>query len=167
MHRRNNPVAMFKPQPLENVILPNVHTWIRRRLKKFSCWIFPSLRAKREKKIKAMERDVIFFLSLLPRIFERPPVREIYEDRKKERKKGRERRVRKNHPTFFSLAERNSLRRFNYHHHHHLVAFFPSYYFFPFLPLHHLLFLHLFPWFLIRYLYSKRYICRARNRQGN
>lgn len=26
MHRRNNPVAMFKPQVLENVILPNVHT---------------------------------------------------------------------------------------------------------------------------------------------
>lgn len=66
MHRRNNPVAMFKPQPLENVILPNVHTWIRRRLKKFSCWIFPSLRAKREKKIKAMERDVIFFLPPSP-----------------------------------------------------------------------------------------------------
>lgn len=29
MHRRNNPVAMFKPQPLENVILPNIHTRTR------------------------------------------------------------------------------------------------------------------------------------------
>lgn len=107
MHRRNNPVAMFKPQPLENVILPNVHTWIRRRLKKFSCWIFPSLRAKREKKIKAMERDVIFFLSLLPRIFERPPVREIYEDRKKERKGERERETCTKKPpyVFFTCRE--------------------------------------------------------------
>ena len=126
---------------------------------------FPTCETREENKSDGTRCN--FFSPPLPRSFERPPVREIYEDRKKERKKGRERRVRKNHPTFFSLAERNSLRRFNYHHHHHLVAFFPSYYFFPFLPLHHLLFLHLFPWFLIRYLYSKRYICRARNRQGN
>lgn len=120
------------------------------------------LRAKREKKIKAMERDVIFF----PRIFERPPVREIYGDRKKERKKGRERererRVRKNHPTFFSRREEFIMVQLPPSCRISFLLLFP-----PLrlpLPLHHLLFFHLvFTWLLIRYLYSKRYICRAKN----
>lgn len=60
------------------------------------------LRAKREKKIKAMERDVIFF----PRIFERPPVREIYGDRKKERKKERQRETCTKKPPYVFFTPR-------------------------------------------------------------
>lgn len=106
MHRRNNPVAMFKPQPLENVILPNVHTWIRRRLKKFSCWIFPSLRAKREKKIKAMERDVIFFLPPSPGFLRGLQWgRSTKIERKKERERERETCTKKPPYVFFTCRE--------------------------------------------------------------
>lgn len=61
MHRRNNPVAMFKPQVLENVFFAMFAHVNTAPSEEVFLVDISFLRAKREKKIKAMERDVIFF----------------------------------------------------------------------------------------------------------
>lgn len=66
---------------------------------------FPTCETREENKSDGTRCN--FFSPPLPRIFERPPVREIYEDRKKERKGERERETCTKKPpyVFFTCRE--------------------------------------------------------------